>query len=274
MWLVNLWDMNPLDVRPTLVEERRDLLALLEALNPEQWCAPTEVPGWTVKDLALHILDDDLGWLSRGRDSDPSGRLTIEDPSEFVDALAAKNQRWIDGASGLSLPVAAGLLEWAGRQMDDYYATMDLAGEGRVAWASDGLVPIWFDIAQDLTERWVHQMQMRQPLGLVAGYRDAYLPIVLRTFVWALPHQLTYEAPAGTNLDIDLSAGGRWHLVRDPRTWLLAEGRADDPDAELYCSDEGGWRWLTGADVPADGWRFRGPDDLGRALLKVRSILA
>ncbi|MGG5259683.1 maleylpyruvate isomerase N-terminal domain-containing protein [Phycicoccus avicenniae] len=211
---MNLWDVDPLNVRPTLVEERRDLLALLAVLSPDQWTAPTEVPGWTVKDLALHILDDDLGWLSRGRDSDSSSLLTIEDPSEFVDALAAKNQRWLDGAAGLSLPVVAGLLEWAGNQMDGYYATLDLAGEGRVAWASDGPVPIWFDIAQDLTERWVHQMQMRGPLDLVGEYRDAYLPLVLRTLAWALPHQLTLEAPTNTTVDVDLGSGGRWHLVR------------------------------------------------------------
>jgi hypothetical protein len=46
-----------------------------------------------------------------------------------------------------------GLLEWAGCEMDAYYATMDLAAEGRVAWASEGPVPVWFDVAQHLTER-------------------------------------------------------------------------------------------------------------------------
>ena len=71
--------------------------------------------------------------------------------------------------------------------MDAYYASMDLLGEGRVSWASDGPVPAWFDVAQDLTERWVHQMQIREAVDRVEDYQAAYLPTVLRTFVWALP---------------------------------------------------------------------------------------
>ena len=119
----------------------------------------------------------------------------MEDHAGFVDALATKNQRWIDGARGLSLRVVAELLEWTGRQMDAYYDSMDLHGEGRVSWAGDGPVPLWFDIAQDLTERWVHQMQMREAVGRVEDYAQRYLPTVLRTFVWALPHQFHVESP-------------------------------------------------------------------------------
>lgn len=137
--------------------------------------------------MALHLLDDDLGWLSRGRDGDQSSLLAMDDHDSFVAALAAKNQRWIDGAQGLSPPVITELLDWSGQRMDAYYASMDMLGDGRVSWAGDGPVPIWFDIAQDLTERWVHQMQMREALGRVEGYAARYLPVVLRTFVWAVP---------------------------------------------------------------------------------------
>jgi uncharacterized protein (TIGR03083 family) len=272
---VDLWEVAPQDVRPALTDERRALLGLLDSIDPGHWQAATDVPGWTVKDLALHLLDDDLGWLSRGRDRDASGRLDHTDPRGLVAALAAKNQRWIDGARGLSLPVVRGLLEWSGQQMDAYYASMDLLDEGRVSWASNGPVPVWFDIAQDLTERWVHQMQMREAVGLVADYRDAYLPTVLRTFVWALPHQLRAEAPTGATIRVDLSAGGVWHLRRLSQQWHLAEGPPSTPPAgELWCSDEAGWRWFTGADLPDEGLRWRGPDPLGASLMGVRGILA
>ena len=48
-----------------------------------------------------------------------------------------------------------------------------------MSWAGDGPVPLWFDIAQDLTERWVHQMQMREAVGRVEDYAQRYLPTVL-----------------------------------------------------------------------------------------------
>lgn len=275
MSVVNLWETKPEDVRALLSDERGALLRFLRTLGPSEWLAATAVPGWTVKDLALHVLDDDLGWLSRGRDGDSSGRLTVDDHAAFVDALAAKNQRWVDGAAGLSLPVVCGLLEWAGREMDGYYATMDLASEGRVAWASDGPVPVWFDVAQDLTERWVHQMQMREAVGRVEDYRDAYLPTVLRTFVWALPHQYDANVARKTTGEVDLSSGGSWHLTgAEGGPWELSPGPAADHDARVWFSDDAGWRWLTGARVPEDGTTSQGDVALVEPLLRVRGILA
>jgi uncharacterized protein (TIGR03083 family) len=275
MWLVDLWEMSPIDVRPMLTEERDELLRFLRSLTPAQWRAATAVPGWTVKDLALHLLDDDLGWLSRGRDGDTSSLLRVEDPQALVAALAEKNQRWVEGAHGLSLRVTLGLLAWTGGQMDAYYASMDLLGEGHVGWAGTGPVPIWFDIAQDLTERWVHQMQMREATGRVEGYRDAFLPTVLRTFVWALPHQYHADAPAGTTVQVDLGAGGVWRLDRrEDGAWTLHEGPVAGPDATARFSDDAGWRWLTGAAVPEGGMTFEGPPHLREPLLRVRGILA
>jgi uncharacterized protein (TIGR03083 family) len=256
------------------VRERQDLLDLLSSLSPEEWLAPSAAPGWTVKDLALHLLDDDLGWLSRGRDGDRSGLLDITHQESFVAALAAKNQRWVEGAQGFSLPVVTGLLRWAGAEMDAYYDTIDLRADGRVSWASDDPVPQWFDIAQDLTERWVHQMQMREAVGRVGTYRSDYLRPVLRTFVWALPHQFRVPAPARTRLNVDLGAGGRWSLAAQPSgAWVLTEGLADAPAAVARFSDDAGWKWLTGADLPAGSSSVEGPAAMTDALLAVRGIL-
>jgi hypothetical protein len=47
-----------------------------------------------VNDVALHLLDGDLGLLSMGRDCDPSGLLDdTGDSQQFVAALDATNQR-------------------------------------------------------------------------------------------------------------------------------------------------------------------------------------
>lgn len=273
--IVNLWDAPVQDVRSLLAAERADLLALLHELSPAEWSAGTAAPGWTVKDLALHLLDDDLGWLSRLRDNDRSGLLDTSDGQTFVTALAHKNQRWIDGARQLSLPVVAGLLAWAGREIDAWYANLDLMSDGRVYWASDGPVPMWFDIAQDLTERWVHQRQIREALGRLDGYDKAYLSTVLRTFVWAFPHQYRPQAAAGTRVSVDLGSGGAWSLLcqRSGR-WDLQEGSLDDGvAASLSACDEAGWRLLTGAAVPSGGVTVNGPKDLADPLLLVRGII-
>jgi uncharacterized protein (TIGR03083 family) len=223
---MNLSEVAAVDVRPLLRTERDDLLALLDGMTEAEWLMPTAVPGWTVKDLALHLLDDDLGWLSRGRDEDSSGLLDPSDYRSFVEALAAKNQRWVDGAQGLSRRVVADLLRCTGEQLDAYYAELDLEGSGGVIWASDGPVPVWFDIAQDLTERWVHQQQMREAIDRLEDYARRYLPTVLRTFVWAVPHQYRVTAPLGTEVEITLGDTGTWTLSAvEDSCWSLGEGR-------------------------------------------------
>ena len=271
---MDLWSAPVEDVRPLLAAEREDLLTFLSTLSSEQWTAPSAAPGWTVKNLALHLLDDDLGWLSRGRDGDRSGLLDMTHHGSFVAALTAKNQRWVDGAQGLSLPVVVGLLRCTGAAMDAYYARIDLGGEGRVSWASDGPVPQWFDIAQDLTERWVHQMQMREAVARVGTYRTEYLRSVLRTFIWALPHQFRFGAPAGSSINVDLATGGRWFLTAQASAgWVLTEGQTKAPLATGCFSDEAGWKWLTGAEMPIGSWSVDGPADITAALLAVRGIL-
>lgn len=271
---MDLNQVPPTDVRPLLIRDRTDLLGLLRTLSPQQWNAPSDAPGWSVKGLALHLLDDDLGLLSRQRDRDHSNLLAMDDHETFVAALATKNERWIDGAGGLSTRVITELLAWSGAQLDEHYANVDLLGKGFVSWASDAPVPMWLDMARELTERWVHQMQMREAVGRVDDYAGCYLPTVLRTFVWALPHQFRVRAPAATTVEVDLSSGGIWHLVSDGASrWSLHEKTSTNPDARARFSDNAGWRWLTGALASREGVELEGPLDLCEPLLVVRGII-
>ena len=271
---MDLWEVPATDVRAVLTRERSELLEWLDDLTPDEWGAPTAAPGWTVKDLALHLLDDDLGLLSRSRDGDRSGLLDTAAHGMLVAALAAKNEAWVRGAHQLSARVVCDLLQWVGKEIDDYYAEVDLYGEGHVFWAGDGPVPLWLDMARDLTERWVHQMQMRLAVGRVGEYAAAHLRDVLRTFVWAFPHQYRVAAPIGIRVVLDLAAGGIWTMTCDGASrWVLDSGAPAVPAAGVYATDEAGWRWLTGAAVPADGLRTIGPDHLVRPLLEVRGII-
>ena len=118
-------------------------------------------------------------------------------------------------------------------------------------------------------------MQMREAVGRVEGYADAYRPAVLRTFVWALPHQYGVDASPGTTIQLDLNSGGSWHLTCDGSThWSLDEGIVAQPDAHGAFSDDAGWRWLTGASLPPRGVLLRGPANLTKPLLGVRGIIA
>jgi hypothetical protein len=262
------------DPRESISNERLDLLVLLDGLSDNDWIAATESGHWRVKDVALHLLDDDLGWLSRGRDGDLSGLLPTDgDYRDFVRSLDAKNERWVRGAEGLSRRVVVDLLRWSGAEVDDFYAAIDLEGPSGVIWASNSSVPRWFDLCRDLTERWVHQQHIRDAVRQ-PGTHDRLLPDVLRTFVWAFPHQYGAEAPVGAVVQVGLGDAGTWNLIRDADRWTLEAGPAEEPAASIDLPTAVAWRQLTGLAVPEDSIRLDGPDNLVKPLFDVRGIIA
>jgi uncharacterized protein (TIGR03083 family) len=273
---MGLWDLPVLDVRPHLRQERQELLALLSDLPGPAWDRATPCPGWTVKDLANHILDDDFGWLSRGRDGDRSGSITAPSGSrEFVAALNDKNQRWVVAARQFSPRLIVELLRLAGRLMDDWWAGLDLTAAGHVSWASDTAVPLWFDVAQDLTERWVHQQQIRRAVGVPGLDDDRFLGTVLRTFVWALPHHFRVVARSGASVGLRITGvgGGEWVLRSVDGRWDLSTGTADGCDATVEMPAEAAWRMFVGGLDDRSAVQCGGDPALASHVLQARAIL-
>jgi hypothetical protein len=262
------------DVRGPLTAQRGRLRGLLSSLDDTAWAAPTVAPQWSVKDIALHLLDVDLRWLARDRDHDQSSLIAVPDDHEqFVQALAQHNQQWVDGAQGLSPRLITGLLEWAGEQLDAHLATIDLTRASSVYWA--GAVPLWFDLAREFTERWAHYRQIQDavlPARQEQG-QDEYLPLVLRTFIWGFPRQYQAEAPGGTTIAVEVPGIGAWTLTRTPTGWTLDEGQPARPAAGLRMGGEAAWRLLTGAPYDTRQVELSGDQELAKLLLQVRGII-
>ena len=274
---MNLADLEPVDVRPLMTRERAELLALLERLDDDGWAAPTICAGWSVKDVCLHMLDGDLGWLSRGRDNDRSGLLAIgDDYRMFVDALNAKNELWVRGARGLSHRVIRDLLRVTGTQVDEYHSTIPLAELSRVEWVGSHAVPKWLDLARDFTERWVHQQQIRDAVRAPGLDGAEWIGPVLRTFIWSLPRAYQEVAAAeGTvvALRVDGPGGGEWSLRRIDGEWSLDEGASTAPEASVTMSSNAAWRLFTGALRESDTTLIAGDAFLADPLLRARGII-
>ena len=262
------------DVRGPLTAQRGRLLSLLTSLSDAQWAAPTAAPRWPVKDIALHLLDVDLSWLAHRRDNDQAGIIPVPaGHEEFVCGLAQRNQRWVDGTRILSPRLITDLLRWSGEQLDAYLGPVDLAASSSVYWA--GEVPLWFDLAREFTERWVHYRQILDA-ARPAGHDDPpdeHLPLVLHTFIWGFPHQYRAPAPAGTTIALEIPGIGAWTLTRTATGWSLDEGQTATPAASLQISGETAWRLLTGARYDARQVRLSGDPALTEPLLRVRGII-
>ena len=260
-------------------KERQLLLGLLESLSDEEWARPTVCAGWSVKDIALHVLGDDIGVLSRKRDGHSSANQQLGSWEELVAFLNDWNERWVESARRISSPLLLELLRMTGDDLHRYFASLDMdALGGPVSWAGPEPAPVWLDVAREYTEHWLHQQQIRDAVrGPGAKDRELFGP-VLATFVHALPH--TYRdipAEEGTHvrLTIEGESGGTWSLERQGQRWKLYVDVEGEPDASVRIDQERAWRLFTkGIDKSESGAKIEGDRALGERLLEMVAIIA
>ena len=275
--------MQPLgrvDATALFRPERDALLELLESLDDNQWHAPTVCEGWTVKDIAAHVIADDLGTISRNVDGYRASFFAGDDWDELLAFINRQNEDWVASMRRLSPGVVVELLRFSGERVIPYFISRDLDAIGDpVDWAGPGPAPVWLDVAREYTERWLHQQQIRDAID-TPGLTDRQMcGPVLDTFVRALPH--TYRNIAATDgthvaLRITGEAGGAWSLVMH-EGWGLYDDVARAPDATLTLDQNTAWRLFTKGITreAAMSWAtWDGPSDLALPALDTVSIIA
>jgi uncharacterized protein (TIGR03083 family) len=259
--------------------ERAALLRLLDDLPADAWQQPTACAGWSVQDVAAHLLADDLGRLARQRDGYHGwGPLPGEPLAVFIDR---QNAEWVQAMRRLSPRIVCTLLRQSGEATAAYFATLDpFALGGAVAWAGPEPAPRWLDLAREYTERWHHQQHIRDAVGHPGLMEPRFLAPVLATFARAFPQTFrAIDAPAGTTVQISISgdSGGEWAVVRDDDRWRLLTGIAPTPAAHVTLDQAIAWRLFTKGMTAADAAqaaKIEGDQHLGRTVLDAVAIIA
>jgi uncharacterized protein (TIGR03083 family) len=161
--------VEPIIVIDLFPQERKHLLDLFAELTEEDWQKSTVCPGWSVKDIGLHLLGDDIGYLSGHRDhfSNPffTGR-NMENWESLVQNINEANELWVLATQRISPVLLSTLLELTGKQFYEHLSSLDpMAMNGQVNWAGPQNAPVWLDIAREYTERWLHQQQIRDAVN-------------------------------------------------------------------------------------------------------------
>lgn len=276
--------VEPIDVLDLFAEERAALLHLLSSLTDDEWATPTVCLGWSVKDVALHLLGVDVGNLSIRRDGfhDPSAHGPAgESWEDLVAFLNAFNQSWVEATRRLSPRLLCELLAVTGPALSDYLRGVDLnALGGAVSWAGAEPAPVWLDVAREYTERWVHQQQIRDAVGRPGLTGPRYLAPLLAAFAHGLPRALASVAAApGTRVRLVITgpSGGTWTARRTDNRWAL--GRDDDTTAAatVTLDAETAWRLFTRGMTPNQALprvQIEGNRALAEAVLETVSIIA
>jgi uncharacterized protein (TIGR03083 family) len=269
---------EPVAVIELLAEDRAALLELLGSLTEEAWRQPTICAGWSVWEVALHLLDGDLRNLSRRRDGVGPAPAPGESLLDFINRL---NNEWMRVGQRLSSRVLCELLAAMGPPLFGYLASLDpLALGGPVSWAGGEPAPVWLDVAREYTERWHHQQHIRDAVGKPGQTERRFLYPVLATFVHALP--VAFEGVAaspGTAVQLHITgdAGGDWTILREQECWQLYTGAPDAPQARVTLDQGLAWRLFTKGLTPEaalPGTTLEGDQSLALQVLQTIAIIA
>ena len=234
-----------------------------------------------MKDVAAHLLGDDIGILSRKRDTFKELSTNLSTWDELVAWLNQRNNTWVQTCRRISPRLLCDLLRFTGVQVNEYFRTLDLTALGAaVSWAGPDPAPVWLDVAREYTERWHHQQHIRDGVSQPGLTEPRYLAPVLSAFAHALPH--TYrqvDAAEGTCVTLTIvgESGGAWTIVREQNRWQLYIGKPEQPNAETLLPEQIAWRLFTkgiSQEMARAQATFRGDQTLGAQMLNAVSIIA
>ena len=169
---------------------------------------------------------------------------------ELVASLDRLNQSWVEATRRISPRLLCELLAVTGEATERYLTSLELfAVEESVSWIRPDPVPNWLDVARQYTERWTHQQQIRDAVGMPglkepASWRRCWPPCACAARAFT-----DVPAAVGTTVEVVIAgeAGGCWVLTRTPHGWRLAAGTATAPVARVALEAETAWRlWTKG----------------------------
>lgn len=270
---------EPIIVANLFPEALESLLQLLRSLGPDDWSNATVCRGWTVKDIAAHLLGGDVGILSRKRDAYRFDASSY--PNDLAKLINSLNAEWVAATRRVSPYLLCELLSFAGPQVSEYFASLDAFALGEpVSWAGPEPAPVWLDLAREYTERWHHQQQIRDAVGMPGLKEPQYFRPVLEAFAYALPQTyLNISSPQGTVIAFECIGDVQtiWSVKRVDNKWKLFSGDSSDAEARIVIQDDLAWRLFTKgltADAVKERVRIEGDQSLGLSALDTVAVIA
>lgn len=262
-----------IDTAPLFAPLHRELIDLLRGVSADDWLRPTVAGTWRVRDVAAHLLDGDLRKLAAHRD----GHMLASEGQypDVVTLINSLNASGVSYATRLSPRLLIDLLDITGRWVSELTERLDPSAIALfpVAWAGEDESRNWMDTGREYTERWHHQMQIRDAVGAPLLLDDKWYEPLLAYSALSLPRAYAaVSAPVGTCVNVEIAdSPWSWHLVRDPHAWSLHEGPAAHPAATVRLERTTAWRLFYNADGAVVS--IEGPRELGEPVLTARSVM-
>ena len=260
------------------------LINLLRSLKEDEWHKPTIAKLWCVKDIAAHLLDGNMRVISIYRDKfwglKPPAITSYKD---LVNILNSINAEWVEASKRLSPALITDLLESTGPVYIQQLAALDPDADAlfSVAWAGEEKSTNRFHIAREYTEKYHHQIQIREAVGKTRDImtNELYYPFI-KTLLMGLPYNYrNVEATEGTTINIRISTeiGGDWNLLSVNGKWHLQEGCAANTTGEITIDPDTAWKVFTKGITREEALiktKITGDGDLVKNVLNMISVMA
>jgi uncharacterized protein (TIGR03083 family) len=272
----------PIDTVNLLPVLDDSLMALLRSLTPTQWQQQTIARQWKVKDVAAHLLDGNIRTLSMLRDDYYANTPNIASYQDLLDYLNGLNAEWVNAMKRLSPAMLIVLHEATGKAYCDYYASLDPFGKAgfSVNWAGENESKNWMHIAREYTEKWLHQQQIRDAVGIPGLMTKEFFTPFINIFMLALPYTFRdVQAEEGTTVQLTIPGeiGGSWGITRKEHVWLLNKEMVVNPGSQIIIDADLSWRLFSKSIRPEeviDKVIITGNHELGMAALAMVSVMA
>jgi len=248
----------------TYVDAWHESAQAVLGLEPDDWDAPTDLPGWTARDVLAHLVH-----LERVLVEGETQRIGgAQVPSDYTNA-------GVDALRGVPVEqLRADLRDLVARRAETLAELPD--PQARAEPTPAGVEWTW-DVAlrNRAIDLWTHEQDIRRATGLPGGLDSLGAHVTTASFGAALPFVLGRRAgaPAGSVV--------RWHVTGpvalDSTIGIGEDGRARPTDAtadvtltmdtEAFTVLAGGRRGPEDVEVAIDG-----DTELGRRVLAAMAI--
>ena len=202
-----------------LVGEWEALAELLAPLSEDEWLAVSPCPGWTVKDLAAHVIGTEL--TLEGQAS-PALTDELKAQDHIRNDIGAINEAWVDSfRSQPGSEVLAALKDVTGRRAQAL-AAMSQEEFDADSWTPAGPGSYGRFMQIRVYDCWIHEQDMRAALGrpghLSGPQAEQSLDEVARALGFIVGKKA--GAPQGSSVEIALTG------PTARRMFVSVEGRA------------------------------------------------
>lgn len=206
-----------------------------------------------------------------------------EKPTDFshegmINFIQDLNKKWIIATKRLSPKILISLLEYSNSELVDYLETLNLYDKAlfSVDWAGEGLSLNWFDIAREYTEKWHHQMQIIEALGVNSKlYEKKYFKPVISTFVQGIPYTFNKFNKENFYLIIEIlgESGGIFYIGKNNNKTTFLENI--ETENKITITQDEFWKLVTNSkDKNKISYFVQGDQSLGNHIITLVSVMS